>query len=431
MGPTVYHYAHIGNLRTYIFEDILVRTLRFLGLNVKHVMNITDVGHLTSDGDEGEDKLEVGARRTGKTVWEVAEHYEKAFFVDLQKLNIAKPSISCRATNHIEDQINFIKLLEEKGFTYECGGNVYFDTSKFPQYPDFAKLNLGAEQKNRVKLDTGKRNTSDFVLWFTKSKFENHAMQWDSPWGRGYPGWHIECSAMAKAHLGETIDIHCGGVDHIPVHHTNEIAQSHCAHDKPFAHFWMHGEFLVDTGGKMSKSKGEFLTVSLLEEKGYDPLAYRYMCLLTLYRKQLMFNWDALDAATTALNRLRGKVFELKSTDGVVIEAYRAQFTEAISDDLNMPKAMAVLHKLLADEAVSNADKYTTILLFDEVFGLRLAEYEPDVVSVPQEVEQLLDERKKARVEKDWQKSDELRDKIAALGYIVKDSANGQEIFQK
>jgi cysteinyl-tRNA synthetase len=432
-GPTVYHYAHLGNMRTFIFEDILVRMLRALNYDVTHVMNITDVGHLTDDGDNGEDKLEKGAKREGKTVWEVADYYTKAFLSDAQSLNILPPTHMPKATEYIKEQIKLIEKLEQKGYTYVSNGNVYFDTSKFADYTKFAKLKLHDEkhsQKNRVELDQNKKNQTDFVLWFTKSKFENHAMQWSSPWGSGYPGWHIECSAMATALLGETIDIHCGGVDHIPVHHTNEIAQSECATGKKFANVWMHSEFLIDKDGKMSKSRGDFLTVGLLKEKGINPIAYRYVCLQTHYRKQMMFSFDALESAKQALDKLYNKIAVIKTEQkGKINQDFLIEFHNALKDDLNTSAAFAVLYKLL-DSNISDADKYATVVEFDTIFGLRLstATLKNEQIIIPSQVQKLLSERKTARENKDFKKSDELRDKIKELGFEVKDNKDGQTV---
>ena len=446
-GPTVYHFAHLGNLRTFLFEDFLVRMLRYAGYDVTHVMNITDVGHLTSDGDEGEDKLELGAKREGKTVWEVAQYYIDAFIKDQTALNILPPTHMPRATDCIAEQISLIEILSQKGFTYVANGNVYFDTAKFAKYSEFANLNLEASQKSRVEQDAAKKSPQDFVLWFTNSKFDNHAMLWDSPWGRGYPGWHIECSAMAKKHLGETIDIHCGGIDHIPVHHTNEIAQSECAHGKPFANLWMHSEFLIDKDGKMSKSKGDFLTVALLNKKGYDPIAYRYLCLMTHYRKSLSFSWDALDSAATTLTRLREKVQVLLQkvpTQFSITELQEMQsecaeltaFVDAITDDLNMPLALSHLHEVVkiasAQTDLNNIANYLSVIAkMDCVLGLDLLDISKitsSSIELPDEISDLVALRAKARLAKDWQKSDDLRDMLLSKGYIVKDSKDGQEV---
>ncbi len=426
-GPTVYHYAHIGNMRTYIFEDLLVKMFRYFKYDVKHVMNITDVGHLSSDADEGEDKLEIGAKREGKSVWEVAKQYTDAFFMHADKLNIQKPTITCNATEHIKQQIEMIRALEQKGHTYISQGNVFFDVSTYPQYANFAKLQLDQQQKHRVDTHQGKKQPQDFALWFTRSKFENHAMQWESPWGSGYPGWHIECSAMAYYYLKDQLDIHCGGVDHINVHHTNEIAQSECATGKKFFNYWMHGEFLIDETGKMSKSKGEFLTVTLLEEKGYDPLAYRYLCLQTHYKKQLTFSWKSLESAHQSLQKLRQKAYDLQKNKTNILEIesqFKDEFEDAIADDLNIPKALGILHTMF-DSNLTEAEKFAHIQIFDSVFGLGLLDWKPNDVEVPEDIQKLVDERQIAREQKDWKKSDELRNEIEKLGFIVKDTKDG------
>ena len=312
-GPTVYNFAHIGNLRTYLFEDVLRRTLEFMGWRVRHVMNVTDVGHLSDDADEGEDKMVLGARREGRTVWEIADFYTRAFFDDLAKLNIEPPTVVARATAHIEDMIRLIRRIEANGFTYLAGGNLYFDISRLPDYGKLAGLNLDSLQAGaRIEVDSAKRNPLDFVLWFTRSKFENQAMLWDSPWGRGYPGWHIECSAMSMRYLGEHFDIHCGGIDHVPVHHTNEIAQSEAATGARWVNYWLHGEFLVLEKEKMAKSSGRFLTLGRLVEEGFDPLDYRFFCLGAHYRTQLQFSFEGLEAARNGRANLVERIARLK-----------------------------------------------------------------------------------------------------------------------
>ena len=372
-GPTVYHYAHIGNLRTFVFEDILKRMLIYQNLRVKHVMNITDVGHLSSDADSGEDKMLKGARRENKTVWEVAEYYTKAILQDIKALNLLNPDILCKATDHIKEQIEMIQKLEKNGFTYIAGGNVYFDSSKDLEYGALVGLNVKADCKNnlaRVETDTNKKNPNDFVLWFTKSKFEDKAMKWDSPFGTGYPGWHIECSAMASKYLGEQFDIHCGGMDLAPVHHINEIAQAEGAYGKkPWVKYWMHGEFLVlgqKEKEKMSKSTGNFLTLSSLQNKEYDALDYRYFCLGGHYRKPLTFSFESLDAAKIARNKLQEKIWQLKEpcrteltleklgVDNLseTAKLYYDQFVDFITDDLNMPRALATIWDLLKENDV-------------------------------------------------------------------------------
>ncbi|MBI5798249.1 cysteine--tRNA ligase [Candidatus Woesearchaeota archaeon] len=426
-GATVYNYAHIGNLRTYVFEDILKRTLLFNGYKVKHVMNITDVGHLTSDADEGEDKMLKGAKREKKTVWQIADFYTKAFQNDIKKLNIQDPNIWCKATDHIKEQVEMIEALEKKGFTYTAGGNVYFNTGKFKDYGKLAKLNLKAEKQARIEKDKNKKNSHDFVLWFTKSKFQDQEMKWDSKYGRGFPGWHIECSAMATKYLGKQFDIHCGGIDHIPVHHTNEIAQSEAALGvKPWVHYWLHGEFLVLNEQKMSKSSGEFLTLQKVIEKGYDPLAYRYFCLGTHYRKPLMFSWEAMDSAQNALKKLQNKVLELKEKPNEGknnTEKYIEDFQGAINDDLNMPQALAAVWDMLKDEKVNNKNKYETLLQFDKVLGLGLDRIKK--IKIPEEVQILIEKREDARLKKSWKEADQMRDKLKALGYSIEDTSSG------
>lgn len=396
-------------------------------------MNITDVGHLTSDADTGEDKMLLGAKREKKTVWEIADFYTKAFQDDLHKLNILPPTIWCKATDHIKEQIALIQKLEKKGFTYQAGGNVYFDTSKLADYGKLAQLDLNAEAKARVEKDSNKRNRHDFVLWFTKSKFQEQEMKWDSPYGTGYPGWHIECSAMSMKYLGERFDIHCGGIDHIPVHHTNEIAQSEAAiGKKPWVKYWLHNEFLVVAEGKrMGKSEGNILTLSTLEEQGFHPLDYRYFCLGTSYRMPLMFSTEALEGAKNARKRLVEKVLELKreksgKKNKDLSDKYIQQFTEQINDDLNTPQALATMWEMLKEEGLSGKEKYQLLLKFDTVSGLDLKKVKEE--KVPKEVIQLAEERLKARQHKDWKKADELRQKIAALGYTVGDTKAGYEV---
>ena len=431
-GPTVYHYMHLGNLRSFLFEDILKRTLIWNKFKVKHVMNITDVGHLTSDADTGEDKMLKGAKRENKTVWQIAEFYTQAFQQDYINLNLQKPDVWCKATDHIKEQIEMIEKLEKKGFTYQAEGNIYFDTSKLDDYGKIAQLNLSAETKARVEQDTNKRNSHDFVLWFTKSKFQEQEMKWLSPWGTGYPGWHIECSAMATKYLGEQFDIHCGGIDHIPVHHTNEIAQSEAAlGKKPWVKYWLHNEFLIlSQGEKMAKSGDNFLTLNSLTEKGFHPLDYRYFCLGTHYRTPLTFSDDALESAKISRKRLNDKVLELKSskekTNLKKQEPYLKQFTDGINDDLNTPQALATMWDMLKDNSLSNKDKYTLLIKFDQIFGLDLKKVKKE--KIPSPIIKLAEERRVARLSKDWKKSDELREKIKQLGYIIGDTREGYEI---
>ncbi|MEK6969901.1 MAG: cysteine--tRNA ligase [Nanoarchaeota archaeon] len=440
-GPTVYNYAHIGNLRSYLFEDLLKRVLLFNGFKVKHVMNITDVGHLTSDADTGEDKMLKAALRENKSVWAIAEYYTQTFQEDVQKLNIIEPTIWCNATKHIKEQIDLIKKLEKKGFTYNADGNVYFDTSRLNDYGKLARLDLEAETKARIKKDLHKKNIHDFVLWFTKSKFVDQEMKWDSPWGAGYPGWHIECSAMSMKYLGEQFDIHCGGIDHIPVHHTNEIAQAEAATEKkPWVKYWMHNEFLVlGSGEKMAKSGDNFITLAVLEKNNFAPLDLRYLCLGTHYRKPLMFSYEALESAKAARKRLVEKVVEFKEAkkEGEDDKTkqnktkqlqFVNQFTKDVNDDLNMPKALATMWEVVKEEKLSAEDKYSLLLKFDEVLGLDLSKAKKEKLKIPTEVLKLVKERQEARQNKDWKQSDLLREKIKELGYVIGDTKEGYEI---
>jgi len=435
-GPTVYNYAHIGNLRTYIFEDVLKKSLKYLGYKLNHVMNITDVGHLQSDADEGEDKMELGAKRENKTVWEIARFYEDAFFEDCQKLNVERPTVVSRATEHIQEMINLIKILEDKGYTYISNGNVYFEINKFNDYNKLANLSIEElEAGSRVEVDANKKNPLDFVLWFTNSKFKNQIMQWDSPWGRGFPGWHIECSAMSIKYLGERIDIHCGGIDHIPVHHTNEIAQSEGALGHKWVNYWMHGEFLVLDGGKMSKSKGDFLTISRIEEEGFNSLDYRYFCLQSRYRKQLIFSFDALQDAKNSYKKLKSKISSIVKSVGNIdrfddtrINSYKKKFAEQISDDLNMPNAFTVLSEVIKDTDLTNKEKYYLIEDFDKVLSLNLLieDSKESNIDIDEEyVNKLIDERKQARKSRNWTKADEIRDELSKINVEIVDSKEG------
>ena len=431
-GPTVYNYAHIGNLRTYVFEDLLRRTLEFAGYKVNHVMNVTDVGHLTGDADDGEDKMEKSARETGRSPEEIAVFYTDAFFKDIDRLNIMRPVTACVATKHIGNMIALIKKLENMGFTYTEGGNVYFDTSKLDNYGELAlldrqKLRAGA----RIEVDGNKKNPRDFVLWFTKSKFENHIMQWDSPWGKGYPGWHIECSAMSMKYLGEQFDIHCGGIDHIPVHHTNEIAQSEAASGKKWVNYWIHGEFLLMDKQKMAKSAGNFLTLQSLIDQGYDPLDYRFFCLGGHYRSQLVFNFESLDAARNARLNLVERVSELKSeaepassVEGAAAEILE-RFSGDVLSDLNAPKALASMWALLKDRQIPADQKLAALMKMDSVLGLELDKVEGSLPELTDEEMALVKEREEARTSKNWAKADELRDKLLEMGIVVKDTAAG------
>lgn len=438
-GPTVYNYAHIGNLRTYIFEDILHRTLEEAGYRVKHVMNITDVGHLTGDGDDGEDKLGKRSRETGKSVWDIAAFYTDAFFADEKALNIKRPNVVCKATDHIQEMIALIKRLEENGHTYTAGGNVYFSIDTIDDYGKLA----GQKQEDklsgaRIAVDGNKRNPQDFVLWFTNSKFGEQAMMWDSPWGRGYPGWHIECSAMSMKYLGEAFDIHCGGIDAIPVHHTNEIAQSEAATGHKWVNYWCHGEFLLNDKGKMSKSSGEFLTLPVLVGHGYNALDYRYFCLGGHYRTQLKFSYEALDHAKSARERLNSMVAELKakakpeSTISEKAESYKDSFFAALFNDLRCPEALAVMWKMLKDNSITNGEKLSLLYSMDKVLGLDLdkVEAKKEEKVGGEEEWKLVEERKQAKAEKNYQRADEIRKELEERGYIVKDTPQGP-ILQK
>ena len=429
-GPTVYDYAHIGNLRTYIFEDLLRRVLEFNGYQVRHVMNITDVGHLVSDADSGEDKMEKGARRTGKSAWEIAEFYTEAFRADLVRLNIQEPTIWCRATDHIAEQIKVIQCIEAKGFTYATSDGIYFDTARLPDYGIMARLDIeGLQAGARIEMGE-KRSPTDFALWKFSPQGQQRQMEWDSPWGVGFPGWHIECSAMSAKYLGTFFDIHCGGEDHIPVHHTNEIAQTQACYNTRLANFWMHGYFLQLDNAKMSKSSGEFLRVQLLIDKGYDPLAYRFFCLSASYRAKLNFNWEGLDGSVTALERLRSAVYEL-GAPGSVNETMIDRFCAQINDDLNMPRAVALTWDVLKSDLPAPAKK-ATILAFDRVLGLRLAEWQPKKdEEISAEFMALLDARRQARAEKRWKDADAIREQISAAGYEVIDTPQGAKLKKK
>jgi cysteinyl-tRNA synthetase len=429
-GPTVYHFAHIGNLRAYVFADVLRRTLAASGLTVTHVINITDVGHTTDDGDAGEDKMEKGSRREGKSAQDLAKFYEEAFKKDLTALNIPLEAyIFPRATETIPEQIAIIEELERKGYTYQTHDGVYFDTSKFAQYPDLAKLDIdGLQSGARVEENKEKKNITDFALWKFSPKNEKRQMEWDSPWGVGFPGWHIECSAMSIKYLGNHFDIHTGGIDHIPVHHTNELAQSECATGVTYVNYWMHVNFLHDNSGKMSKSNDDFLTLSILTEKGYDSLAYRYFLLTTHYRKELNFSYDALDAATIAYKKLVAWCEEHRTDEGVVHEVSFSRFTKALYDDVGTPSGIAELWDIIKDQTISRADAYQTVCAMSDMLGLGLENAEKQVLFLPEAVITLLEERKKAREEKNFTESDRLRDELKQAGFIVQDTEHGQEI---
>lgn len=432
-GPTVYNYPHIGNMRTYIFEDLLRRGLEYLGYKTIHVMNITDVGHLSDDGDEGEDKVVKAAREKGMSVKDIALYFEDVFFQYSQDLNILRPHYTPRATEEVETMIRDISLLIKKGFAYESGGNVYFSVKKFPQYYDLSGFDESNLRISRVGSDPLKKDSQDFALWFTHSKFNNQSLLWDSPWGKGYMGWHIECSAMARKILGNKIDIHCGGVDHIRVHHTNEKAQAESLTKEPWVQIWMHSEFLVINEDKMSKSKNNFLTMETLQSKGFSPLDYRYLCLGTHYRKQLTFNFDILKAARTARLKLQKAFKDLSLVDSQSsnvsskVELYEDSFKKTISQDLGIPKALSLVWQVLKDDEISKKDKKILIQRWDEVFGLKLSEVQltDNKAIISQEWEDLLKLREKAKKAKDFQKADEIRDFFQKKGYKVVDAIEG------
>jgi len=436
-GPTVYNYAHIGNLRTYVFEDILKRVLAYNGFKVKHVMNITDVGHLTGDRDMGEDKMEKGAQREGRTAWEIAAHYTAAFKADLARLNIVDPVIWCKATDTIPEQIALIQTLEEKGFTYRTGDGIYFDTSKFADYAKLSRQNRDALQEGaRVEKNVEKRNPTDFALWKFSPEGAQRQMEWESPWGIGFPGWHIECSAMSMKFLGDQLDIHCGGTDHIDVHHTNEMAQSEAATGKPFFNFWMHGEFLNIQGGKkMAKSEGNFLTLeNAFVKNDIDPLVYRYATFHSHYRKPMEYSDDSVAAAANGLRNLRGQVARLVESAGdekaSVHSGFKEKFLTQLNDDLNMPRALAVLQALLKS-GEGDAVKLATVREFDvAILGLDL-DREDIAEPLPQAILDLMALRIKARSDKDWAESDRIRDEIQALGYTVQDGKEGMQVLKQ
>ncbi len=434
-GPTVYHFAHIGNLRTYIMEDVLEKTLRYAGYQVKRVMNITDVGHLSSDADTGEDKMLKGAKREHKTVMQIAKYYTDAFFEDCRKLNIGRPEIVEPATNCIDEFIHMIEVLLEKGYAYIAGDNVYFDTSKLENYYVFSSQSekeLMVGVRDDVSEDTNKRNKSDFVLWFTKSKFDNQELKWNSPWGTGYPGWHIECSCISMKHLGESMDIHCGGVDNIFPHHTNEIAQSESYTGHKWCNYWFHVHHLNDKSGKMSKSKGEFLTASLLEEKGYPALVYRMFCLQSHYRKPLEFSYEVMDNVAAAYDKLLKAVERLEDKgelDREAFDCYKNKFLEAVANDLNTAMGITVIYELLKD-SINDKTKIALIRSFDEVLSLNLTggsrkndtEVDPEF---EQYILEKIEERKAAKKAKDFAKADEIRSKLAEQGILLEDTREG------
>jgi len=438
-GPTVYAYAHIGNMRAYVFADILRRIMEYAGYDVTHVMNITDVGHLVSDGDDGEDKMEVGKRRENLDAWGLAEKYTEAFFGHAAKLHIRKPQIVCKATDHIPEQIAMIEKLEAGGYSYVTDDGVYFDTEKFAHYGDMAKLDIEGLQSGKRIDDSGKRNKTDFALWKFSPKDAQRDMEWDSPWGKGFPGWHIECSAMSSKYLGEQFDIHTGGIDHIPVHHTNEIAQSECASGHaPFVKYWLHCEFLsMDDSVKMSKSKGDVFTVDTLIEKGYDPLALRYLYLTSHYRNPVKFSYASLDAVAVALKKMTRNILSLRSAadENIVLsekaKAYQTRFSAAVCDDLNTAIGLAELHAVLSDNDLADAEKYALATEFDLVFGFDFANMADETnEDAPPEVLDLVAKRNAARDAKDWAEADRLRAAITEKGYNIEDTAEGVKIVK-
>ncbi len=433
-GPTVYHFAHIGNLRSYIMEDVLEKYLRYTGLDVLRVMNITDVGHLSSDGDTGEDKMLKGAKREKKTVMEIAQYYTDAFFADCKELNIKTPDIVQPATGCIAEFIHMVEVLLEKEFAYEAGGNIYFDTSKLPQYYVFQKFeeeDLAVGVREGVEEDANKRNKADFVLWFTKSKFDDQELKWESPWGIGYPGWHIECSGISMKYCGEYLDIHCGGIDNAFPHHTNEIAQSEAYLGHEWCHYWFHVHHLNTNGGKMSKSKGEFLTVSLLKEKGYDPMAYRFFCLQSHYRKNLVFSWENLDNAASAYKKLTAKIANLLKEEGNVEEeklaSLRADFCRAMDNDLNTSLGITALYDVLKADT-NAATKIAAIADFDRVLSLNLIEAAKAMGNAPAadaEILALIEQRTAAKKARDFATADRIRDELSARGITLIDTKDG------
>lgn len=433
-GPTVYKYAHIGNLRAYVFMDELRRVLEYNGYKVKSVMNITDVGHLVSDADDGEDKMSKSAHETGKTPLEIASFYTDQFMKDIDALNIKRPTVCPKATDNIPEMIAVVQSLLDKGYAYETEDGIYFSVEKFPDYGKLSGINL-ADQRHgaRVEVNSFKRHPVDFALW--KKASPNHLQQWDSPWGKGFPGWHIECTAMSKKYLGEVFDIHTGGVDHIPIHHENEIAQAECWLGHPAVHYWMHSEFMLIDGGKMSKSLGNTYTISDLVAKGYSPVVFRYFCLNVQYRQKINFTWEAMDAAKAAYNKLCAQLVSHKNsparTEKSILDDFHNKFEEAINDDLNIPLAIGVLWTML--KLPKSCDVYKLALDFDRVFALdfdKVKEEKKEIV-IPDNVRQLAETRLQARKAKNWAESDRLREELSALGYSVKDTADGYELSEK
>ena len=435
-GPTVYAYQHIGNMRTYVFADTLRRVLEWKGFEVRHVINITDVGHLTSDADEGDDQMAIAAQREKKDIWEIADHYTRAFWDDLRALRVTDPHLWSKATDHIAQMIRFAEGLDVKGFTYALPSGLYFDTSQDPSYGSLARLDLeGQEAGARVEVVEGKRNAADFAIWRTSAADADRQMEWDSPWGRGAPGWHLECSVMSIEHLGEHFDIHTGGVDHIPVHHTNEIAQSEAFldDDEPWVPWWLHGEFINLKGAKISKSAGDSLRVTELE--GHHPLVYRYLLLQAHYRSQVEFTWESMDSARTGFRRLIGSYAARRTTPattlGAAAQSHLDAFDEAVSDDLNTAKALAVVSAAARDGAIDDGELTALAVTFDEVLALGLSDLTPADLEVKtgdvpdEEIDALVAARDAARAAKEWARADELRDQLTEMGVVVEDGAGG------
>lgn len=428
-GPTVYDYQHIGHMRRYVGDDLLIRVLRLNNFNVHHVMNITDVGHLVSDADNGEDKMEKGAKKFGLSVWDIAKKFESQFKDSCSLLNITLPQDLMHATDYIAEQIDLIKKLEEKGFTYETSDGIYFDTSKLADYYRLSRQKP-EELKAGVRVEMGeKKNVSDFALWKFSPEDEKRQMEWDTPWGKGFPGWHIECSAMSIKALGESFDIHTGGIDHISIHHTNEIAQAEAATGKLFVKYWVHHAFLTVEGEKMSKSLGNTYTVEDVKEKGYDPLALRYLYLQTHYRQEMNFTWEALEGAQNALNKLRNFIADWEGA-GNLLESYEERFRDAMNDDLNMPRALAVVWEMIKSEEL-DMNKAKTLAEFDKVLGLGLLDFKKETVRFPEEIQELLKKRDDLRKSGKYEEADKIRDEIEEKGYIIEDSASGIKIKNK
>lgn len=431
-GPTVYWNQHLGNMYAYIQWDVFIRFLKYSGYKVKWVMNITDVGHMTSDEDEGQDKMEKGATREGITPWQIAEKYIKQFKESMKLLNIQEPDVLSRATDHIKEQINLIKKIEKNGFTYKTKTGLVFDTSKFPDYQKFAKLNLEKQEAGaRVKIDPDKKKPWDFLLWVINQP--EHIMKWPSPWGEGFPGWHIECTAMSTRYLGNRFDIHTGGKEHVPVHHTNEIAQAYGAFGEQTANYWLHNEWLLIDNEKVSKSLGNIITAQDLVKKGIDPLAFRYLVLTSHYRQGLNFSQESLGATQTALNNLKNRILELRKDKSKIrkenIGRYQEEFIKLIENDLNFPQALALVWQILKDESLNGKEKYTLILDFNEVLGFDFKNIEQE--AIPHNIIELLKQREMARTNKDWKKADEIRKEIENSGYLVEDTQKGPEIKKK